>query len=79
MPLLIKIRKFRVDAEVTKTTPDSPTEVSEDVAKRRTSSHGTDAFDQLGLDGLTTQDDSLSPFQESIELDQGRHMPHFIC
>ncbi|PCH08372.1 Transcription factor [Penicillium occitanis (nom. inval.)] len=71
-------KKFRVEAEVSKTTPDSSAELSEDVAKRRTSSHGTDAFDQLGLDGLTTQDDPLSPFQESIELDQGQHMPHFI-
>ncbi|KAE8552807.1 hypothetical protein EYB25_004186 [Talaromyces marneffei] len=71
-------KKFRVEAEASKTTPESSAELSEDVAKRRTSSYGTDAFDQLGLDGLTTQDDPLSPFQESIELDQGPHMPHFI-
>lgn len=59
-------------------TPDASNESSEDVAKPRTASYCTDGFEQSGLDGLA-QEDALSPFQGSIDLEQGQHMPHLIC
>lgn len=71
-------RKFRVDADQTKSTPDASADSSDDAIKNRTLSYGPDGFEQSTVDALTGQDDPLSPFQGSIELEQGQHVPHFI-
>lgn len=79
MRLLTIPRKPRVEAEINKLTPDSPAESSDDVIKQRTMGHGLDVCEQPVLDGFTAQEDPLSPFQGSVELEQTQHMPHLIC
>ncbi|KAH8690839.1 putative C6 transcription factor [Talaromyces proteolyticus] len=62
-------KKSRVEAEVSKPSPESPGESAEDMAGL-----GQPGY---GLDGLE-QHEALSPSQRSVDLDMSQHMPHLI-
>lgn len=63
-------RKSRVETENKNQTPESPDDTTEEnnhLLRRLSESHGLPHVAPA------------SPSQQSVDLDQGQHMPHLIC